>query len=183
MPNRRRFIALVGGGLFGAALLSATIPSGLTSALAQSAPKKAAPAKGGALETKTINLGFIPILEAAPLVIAKEKGFFAKYGLTDVNLSKQANWPAARDNVVLGTAGGGIDGGQWQLPMPHMITNGAISGGRKVPMFILAMLSSQGNGIVASNSVKKAELGLDTKGDGKFFKEFETKNKRKFRAA
>jgi hypothetical protein len=45
------------------------------------------------------------------------------------------------------------------------------------------MLSSQGNGIVASNSVKKADLGLNTKGDGKFFKEFETKNKRKFRAA
>jgi bicarbonate transport system substrate-binding protein len=63
---------------------------------------------------------------------------------------------------VLGTAGGGIDGGQWQLPMPQMISSGAITNGR-----------------VASNSVKKADLDLNTKGDGKFFKQFETKNKRK----
>ena len=183
MQTRRRFLAVLGGGVLGAALLTSAIPSSLTTVLAQAA-KKAAPAKaGGALETKSINLGFIPILESAPLVIAVEKGFFAKHGLTGVNLTKQASWPAARDNVVLGSAGGGIDGGQWQLPMPQMISNGAISNGRKVPMFILAMLSSQGNGIVASNSVKKADLGLNTKGDGKFFKEFETKNKRKFRAA
>ncbi|KEF41628.1 MAG: bicarbonate-binding protein [Cyanobium sp. CACIAM 14] len=183
MPNRRRFISLLGGGLFGAALITAAIPSTLTSVLAQSAPKKAAPAKGGALETKTINLGYIPILEAAPLVIAQEKGFFAKHGLTDVNITKQASWPSARDNVVLGSAGGGIDGGQWQLPMPQMISNGAISNGKKVPMYILAMLSSQGNGIVASNNVKKADLGLNTKGDGAFFKKFEKEKGRKFRAA
>ena len=85
--------------------------------------------------------------------------------------------------MVLGSVGGGIDGGQWQLPMPQMYSSGAITNGRKVPTHILAMLSSQGKGIVASNSVKKANLGLNTKGDGKFFKEFETKNKRKFRAA
>jgi len=42
---------------------------------------------------------------------------------------------------LLGTAGGGIDGGQWQLPMPQMIITGAITNGRKVPMYILAMLS------------------------------------------
>ena len=84
---------------------------------------------------------------------------------------------------MLGTAGGGIDGGQWQLPMPQMISSGAITNGRKVPMYILAMLSSQGNGIVASNSVKKADLGLNTKGDGTFFKTFEKEKGRKFRAA
>ena len=50
-------------------------------------------------------------------------------------------------------------------------------------MYILAMLSSQGNGIVASNSVKKADLGLNTKGDGTFFKTFEKEKGRKFRAA
>jgi bicarbonate transport system substrate-binding protein len=185
MTKRRRFFTILGGAAISTSLLlsgASTLAGSSTGPLLAQA-KKAAPAKGGALETKTINLGFIPILESAPLVIAVEKGFFAKHGLTDVNLTKQASWPAARDNVVLGSAGGGIDGGQWQLPMPQMITTGAISNGRKVPMFILAMLSSQGNGIVASNSVKKADLGLNTKGDGKFFKEFETKNKRKFRAA
>ncbi|MFM8525251.1 MAG: ABC transporter substrate-binding protein, partial [Cyanobacteriota bacterium] len=54
------------------------------------------------LETSTISLGFIPILESAPLVIGVEKGFFAKHGL-EVTLSKQASWSTARDNVVLGS--------------------------------------------------------------------------------
>jgi bicarbonate transport system substrate-binding protein len=63
------------------------------------------------LEVKTVSLGYIPILEAAPLVVGVEKGFFARHGL-EVNLSKQSNWGAARDNLVLGAAGGGIDGGQ-----------------------------------------------------------------------
>ncbi len=81
-------------------------------------------------ETTTVKLGYIPIVEAAPLIIAKEKGFFAKYGMTNVDLSKQASWGAARDNVEIGSAGGGIDGGQWQMPMPHLITEGMAVNGR-----------------------------------------------------
>ena len=72
--------------------------SGAGSGASTSAPPVVANAN---LETQTISLGFIPILEAAPLVIGVEKGFFARHGL-DVKLSKQANWGAARDNVVLG---------------------------------------------------------------------------------
>lgn len=134
------------------------------------------------LETGTISLGFIPILEAAPLVVGVEKGYFAKHGL-DVKLSKQASWSAARDNLVLGSTGGGIDGGQWQLPMPQMISEGAITNGKKVPMYILAMLMSQGNGVAAANSVKGANLTYDVKPAVGFFKEFQQKEGRKFRAA
>ncbi|WP_255106408.1 MULTISPECIES: ABC transporter substrate-binding protein [unclassified Synechococcus] len=105
------------------------------------------------LETKTISLGFIPVLEAAPLVVAVEKGYFATHGL-EVNLSKLGSWPSARDNVVLGSAGGGIDGGQWQMPMPQMISEGAITDGKKVPIYGLEMLTNQSNGIAASNAVK-----------------------------
>ena len=35
-------------------------------------------------------------------VIAKEKGFFAKHGMPDVEVAKQASWGATRDNLVLG---------------------------------------------------------------------------------
>ncbi len=49
---------------------------------------------------------YIPIVESAPLIIAQEKGFFAKYGMTGVEVSKQANWASARDNVTIGAAGG-----------------------------------------------------------------------------
>ncbi|MFM2157777.1 MAG: Bicarbonate-binding protein CmpA, partial [Cyanobacteriota bacterium] len=116
------------------------------------------------------------------LVVGVEKGFFAKHGL-DVKLSKQSSWSAARDNVVLGSAGGGIDGGQWQLPMPQMISEGALTNGKKVPMTILAMLMSQGNGIAAANTVKGGNLSIDLKASSPgFFEQFNKKEGRRFRA-
>lgn len=134
------------------------------------------------LETNTISLGFIPILEAGPLVVAVEKGYFAKHGL-NLKLAKQASWPAARDNVVLGSEQGGIDGGQWQMPMPQMINEGAITDGRKVPMYILAMLMSQGNGIAVSNNIRRANLSVDLRKSADFFSSFYRTEGRKFRAA
>jgi bicarbonate transport system substrate-binding protein len=114
-------------------------------------------------ETTAIKLGFIPIFESVPLIIAKEKGFFAKHGMTDVEVSKQANWGAARDNVEIGSAGGGIDGGQWQMPMPYLISEGLITkNNTKVPMYVLAMLCTQGNGIAIAKNQSGKNIGLDT---------------------
>ena len=166
MAKRQRFIALLGGALSTTIMLTGCLgnPPSKQGASTATAPTTTAPAvaANADLEVKTISLGYIPILEAAPLVIGVEKGFFAKHGL-EVNLSKQASWGAARDNLVLGAGGGGIDGGQWQLPMPQMISEGAITNGKKVPMVILAMLMSQGNGIAAANSVRDGNLSVDLK--------------------
>ena len=57
-------------------------------------------------EITKVRLGYLPIVEAAPLIIAKEKGFFDKYGMTDLEISKQANWGSARDSVKIGTSAG-----------------------------------------------------------------------------
>lgn len=113
-------------------------------------------------ETTSIQLGFAPIFEAAPLIIAKEKGFFAKYGMTDVVVAKQANWGSARDNVEIGSAGGGIDGGQWQMPMPYLISEGLITKNNvKIPMYVLAMLSTQGNGMAIAKTQAGKNISLD----------------------
>jgi bicarbonate transport system substrate-binding protein len=112
-------------------------------------------------EVKTVKLGYVPIVEAAPLIIAKEKGLFAKYGLPDAQIDKQANWGAARDNVKIGSAGGGIDGGQWQMPMPYLISEGIITDNTKVPMVVLAQLNTHGNGIAIAS--KHQGKGLSTK--------------------
>jgi bicarbonate transport system substrate-binding protein len=184
MAKRRRFIALLGGAITTSMVLAACIgnPPSKTTSSGPATTQVNAQA-GAQLETNTISLGFVPILEAAPLVVGVEKGFFAKHGL-DVKLSKQASWSAARDNVVLGNAGGGIDGGQWQLPMPQMISEGAITNGKKVPMYVLAMLMSQGNGIAASNAVKDGNLTVDLKTSSPdFFRKFSQKEGRKFRAS
>jgi len=116
-------------------------------------------------ETTKAKLGYIPIVESAPLIIAQEKGFFAKYGMTEVELSKQASWGSARDNLEIGSQGGGIDGGQWQMPMPHLITEGLITKGNKpILMYVLAQLITHGNGIAIANKHlgKGISLKLDT---------------------
>lgn len=134
-------------------------------------------------ETTQIKLGYIPIVEAAALIVAQEKGFFAKYGMSEVELSKQANWASARDNVTIGSQGGGIDGGQWQMPMPHLITEGIITNGNKVPMYVLAQLNTQGNGIAIAKMHAGKGVHLDISNAADYIKGFAQTNGRKFKAA
>ena len=49
-------------------------------------------AQGAGPEVKKSVLGYIALIDASPLVIAKEKGLFAKHGMPDVEVSKQASW-------------------------------------------------------------------------------------------
>nr|WP_234810782.1 CmpA/NrtA family ABC transporter substrate-binding protein [Sphingobium herbicidovorans] len=122
-------------------------------AAAHQALPSGALAAGAGPEVTGAKLGFIALTDAAPLIIAKELGFFAKYGMPDVQVFKQASWGATRDNLVLGTAGGGIDGAHILTPMPYMLTLGTI--GKATPMSILARLNVNGQGI----SVSKDYLG------------------------
>lgn len=113
-------------------------------------------------EVTKAKLGYIPIVESAPLIIAKEKGFFAEFGMTGVELAKQASWGSARDNVEIGSAGGGIDGGQWQMPMPHLITEGKITkGNAQIPMYVLCQLITHGNGIAIAEKHRGKGFGTN----------------------
>ncbi len=139
-------------------------------------------AAGAAPEVTTIKLGYFPIVEAAPLIIAKEKGLFAKHGMPDVEIAKQANWGAARDNVKIGSAGGGIDGGQWQMPMPYLISEGIITDNTKVPMYVLAQLNTQGNGIAIANKHQGKGLALKVSEKATLFDKLKSEGT-KFKAA
>lgn len=112
------------------------------------------------LETTSAKLGFIALTDAAPLIIALEKGFFAKYGMTDVVVDKQASWGATRDNLVLGSGAGGIDGAHILTPMPYLITTGAVTDGNPTPMYILARLNYNGQCISIATGYK--DLGVTT---------------------
>jgi nitrate/nitrite transport system substrate-binding protein len=90
-------------------------------------------------------LGFIALTDAAPLFVAKEKGIFAKYGVPDVEVQKQASWGATRDNLVLGSEGNGIDGAHILTPMPYLISAGKVTQNNvPTPMYILARLNLNG---------------------------------------
>lgn len=120
-------------------------------------------AAADAPEVTTAKLGFIALTDSAPLIIAKEKGFFDKYGMTGVEVTKQASWGATRDNLVLGSAGGGIDGAHILTPMPYLISTGKVTDGRPLPMYILARLNVNGQGIQLANPYKDLNVTLDTK--------------------
>jgi len=121
-----------------------------------------------ALETKAAKLGFIALTDAAPLFVADEKGFFKKHGMTEVEVLKQSSWGTTRDNLVLGSAKGGIDGGHILTPMPYLITTGAVTPNNvPVPMNILARLNLGGQGISVGAEYADLKVGTDTKAFGK----------------
>ncbi|HAJ58454.1 MAG TPA: bicarbonate-binding protein, partial [Cyanobacteria bacterium UBA8543] len=164
-PNfsRRRFLITAGASAAGSIFLKGCLGNPPDSVTGRTQAQVAPPAKidpAQAPETTKVKLGYIPIVESAPLIIAKEKGFFAKYGMTDVDLAKQASWGSMRDNTEIGSTGGGVDGGQYQMPMPHLMTEGVITkGNQKIPMYLLAQLITQGNGIAIASKHKGQGLG------------------------
>ena len=133
-------------------VLKTTGTAAIAAAVQQAFPSGAF-AAGAGPEVAGAKLGFIALTDAAPLIIAKEMGFFAKHGMSDVEVVKQASWGATRDNLVLGAGSGGIDGAHILTPMPYMLTLGTI--GKATPMSILARLNVNGQGI----SVSKEYLG------------------------
>lgn len=165
--SRRKFI-FTAGMTAGATILANgcsgdSSPSD-TSSPAASAPASPAPvAAADTPEVTTAKLGFIALTDSAPLIIAKEKGLFAKYGMPDVEVLKQASWAVTRDNLELGSSGGGIDGAHILTPMPYLMSAGTITkGNQKVPMNILARLNVNGQGICLANTYKDLKIGTDS---------------------
>ncbi|NJK33991.1 MAG: ABC transporter substrate-binding protein [Oscillatoriales cyanobacterium SM2_2_1] len=155
--SRRHFLWTAGASTLGAVALNAcgSEPPASTTPTATETPAAVvtpAVTPGTTLtpEVTTAKLGFIALTDSCPLIIAKVKGYFEKYGMKDVEVTKQASWAVTRDNIVLGSGGGGIDGAHILTPMPYLISEGIVTNGKKVPMFILARLNVNGQGICLS---------------------------------
>jgi len=97
------------------------------------------------LEKVNLEIGFIPLTDCAPLVVAQEKGFFEKYGLEEVTLNREPSWKA----IAKGIATGRLDAAQMVAGMPLTLTIGA---GNKpsVPVVTALTLSRNGNAITLS---------------------------------
>lgn len=116
----------------------------------------------GPLETRSAKLGFIALTDAAPLFVADEKGFFARHGMTDVQVLKQSSWGTTRDNLVLGSASNGIDGAHILSSMPYLISSGAMTANKvPTPMYTLARLNLAGQCISVGKEYQELKVGLD----------------------
>lgn len=97
------------------------------------------------VEKPLLRLGFIKLTDCAPLVIAKEKGYFEAEGL-NVQLEAQSNWKILLDRV--------IDG---QLDGAHMLAGqpiGATIGfGTQAHVVTACSLDYNGNAITVSTAI------------------------------
>ncbi len=92
-----------------------------------------------------VKLGFIPLTDCSPLVMAKELGLFKKYGV-NVELSKEASWANVRDKILTGE----LDGAHCLYSMPFSVYTG-VGGKAGSEMKIAMMLNVNGQAITLSN--------------------------------
>jgi nitrate/nitrite transport system ATP-binding protein len=111
---------------------------------------------GKGLEKTELVLGFIPLTDCAPLVVAKERGLFEKHGL-QVSLSRESSWANIRDKVSVGM----LDGAQMLAGMPLASAAGIdIS----APLVTGLSLDLNGNAITVSNDLYGRMQATGTEG-------------------
>jgi NitT/TauT family transport system ATP-binding protein/nitrate/nitrite transport system substrate-binding protein len=103
------------------------------------------------IEKPQLNIGFMPLTDCAPIVVAKEMGIFSKWGL-NVKLSKQNSWTTLRDKLHTGS----VDAAQMLAPMPLASSLGiGCSQAKVITPFVL---SRNGNGITISEKLYQTIL-------------------------
>lgn len=90
--------------------------------------------------------GFIPLVDAAPLIVARELGFAEQEGL-DLVLTRAPSWSMLRDMLALGQ----IEAAHMLAPVPVAMALGL--GGMPARIDVLSVLSVNGNVIGMSNAL------------------------------
>jgi NitT/TauT family transport system ATP-binding protein len=105
---------------------------------------------------RTLTAGFVPLVDAAPLIAAAERDFAADEGI-DLRLVRQASWASLRDHLNLGH----IDCAQALAPLPIAAALGI--GQVRADVVVPFVLSRGGNAITFSrkltDEIRKANGG------------------------
>ncbi len=86
---------------------------------------------------------FVPLMDAAPLIIALERNLATDVGLA-LTLAKEASWATLRDRLVVGH----LDGAHLLAPLAVAMQLGL--SGLPLPLRIAALLSINGNAVTLS---------------------------------
>jgi len=136
--RRRAFLKAVG---------ATTAAAAVASVFPLEAAKAAILDAKGPPEKKNLNVGFVPITCATPIIMAHPMGFYQRHGL-DVSVIKTAGWAVARDKSLSGE----YDAAHMLTPMPLAISVGAGSVARRWTM--PAVENINGQAIVLANKHK-----------------------------
>jgi ABC-type nitrate/sulfonate/bicarbonate transport system substrate-binding protein len=97
---------------------------------------------------RPLRLGFVPLTDCAPLIMAKELGLFGKFGL-HVQLSRELGWATVRDKIVHSE----LDAAHALAAMPLAATLGL--GSIAIDCLTALVLNLHGNAITLSNELWK----------------------------
>ncbi len=114
------------------------------------------------LEKVNLEIGFLPLTACAPIIIAKEKGFFEHHGLDEVNLVRESSWRGIQDGITAGY----LDAALMPSGMPVWMTVGGMDN-KPVPVATALTLTRNGNGIALDK--RFADRGIRTLSDLKRF--------------
>ncbi|WP_414514637.1 nitrate ABC transporter ATP-binding protein [Nostoc sp. PCC 9305] len=112
------------------------------------------------LEKVNLEIGFLPLTACAPLAVAKEKGFFVKHGLDEVNLVRESSWRGIEDGI----SGGYLDAAQMPSGMPMWLTLG---GHNNQPLPVVTALTMTRNGNAITLAKHFYDQGVQTLSDFK----------------
>lgn len=103
-----------------------------------------------------LSIGFIPLVDAAPLIVAQEMGFAAEEGLR-LNLRSAPSWSSLRDMLSFGQ----VDAAHMLSPVPVATAMGL--GGSGVALEAVSVLSVNGNvvGVSSELAQKLHDVGHD----------------------
>src|SRR6202789_1242290 len=101
--------------------------------------------------TRSLHIGFIPLIDAAALIVAVDKGFTTAEGL-DVTLVREVSWSNVRDKLNIGL----FDAAH--LLAPVAISSSLGVGHVKVPVVAPINLGLNGNAITVSPALHAAIL-------------------------
>src|SRR5580692_6060391 len=98
------------------------------------------------IEKSKLTVGYIPIIDCAPVVLAEELGAFERQGL-EVEIRREVSWANVRDKLALGV----LDASHMLAPLPLAITLGVDS--VSVPLVNVMTLQVNGNALTLSQSL------------------------------
>ncbi|MFZ5865545.1 MAG: CmpA/NrtA family ABC transporter substrate-binding protein [Thermodesulfobacteriota bacterium] len=147
--SRRNFMRLVGSGA-AASIIGSFFPLSAAKAWAKDAP--------GPLEKPALNIGFIPITCATPIIMADPMKFYEKHGLKGTKVVKAAGWAMIRDWAVNKQ----VDCAHMLSPMPLAMSLGA--GSQATPFLMPAVENVNGQAITLHIKHKDVKEPKDMKG-------------------
>ncbi|PZX15947.1 NitT/TauT family transport system ATP-binding protein [Palleronia aestuarii] len=100
------------------------------------------------MKASGIDIGFMPLLDAAPLLVAQEMGFAAEEGLA-LNLHRAPSWSSARDALTFGQ----VTAAHMLAPVPVAMALGL--GGGAAPLDALSVLSMNGTVVGVSRDLAR----------------------------